>query len=270
MLSKLSKCLTLPFIALLFVTFLYVLLLLLKGDAFGISLNGILTPPTAENIFGTDELGRDVLSRLVSGVSVSLTVGFWVWVLAGTIGTIVGVLSGWFGGWVDMVLMRITDIFLSFPGVLIAICFAALTEPDVKNVIFALGLMGWVSFARLARVQTLSVKKREYIQAATLSGVSGCVMVFFYVLPNIAAPLIVESIFTVAGAMLSEAGLSFLGIGVQPPEASLGSMLREGARYMLMAPHLVVVPGVTLMLLVLTLNLVGDALRDKLDMKSSQ
>ncbi len=270
MLSKLSQALNLPTIFVLVVTVLYGILMLLNGDAFSISLNGILTVPTSENLLGTDELGRDVLSRLVSGVSVSLTVGFWVWLLAGSIGTVVGVVSGWFGGWVDMILMRITDVFLSFPGVLIAICFAALTEPDVKNVIFALGLMGWVSFARLARVQTLSIKKQEYIQAATLSGVSGFVMVLFYVLPNIAAPLIVESVFTVAGAMLSEAGLSFLGIGVQPPEASLGSMLREGARYMLMAPHLVVVPGVTLMLLVLSLNLVGDALRDKLDMKSSQ
>lgn len=246
----------------------YVLLSFIKGDGLNISLENILQGISTEHYFGTDELGRDVLSRLVSGIEVSLMVGFWVWVLAGFIGTFVGLLSGWFGGWVDMILMRVTDIFLSFPGVLIAICFAALTAPDIKNVIFALGLMGWVSFARLARVQTLAIKKQEYIQAAHLSGVSGFVIVLFYVLPNIAAPLIVESVFTIAGAILAEAGLSFLGIGIQPPDASLGSMLREGARYMLMAPHLVVVPGATLMLIVLCLNLVGDALRDKLDMKS--
>lgn len=237
------------------------------ADAFVIHLDNILSGPSNKFILGTDELGRDLLPRLVDGVQVSLLVGVSVLLLAGTIGTLVGVVSGWFGGWVDTVLMRITDVFLSFPGVLIAICFAALTAPDIKNVVFALGFMGWVSFARLARVQTLAVKNLEYMQAAHLSGVRTVTMLIFYVLPNIAAPLIVESVFTIAGAMLSEAGLSFLGIGIQPPDASLGSMLREGARYMLMAPHLVVVPGVTLMVLVFTLNVVGDKIRDRLDVK---
>lgn len=260
---------SLPFAFVIAVLLGFAILATLSGDGISITLNEIMQSPSNEHLFGTDELGRDILSRLVAGVQVSLSVGFWVLVLAGTIGTAVGIVSGWCGGWIDMLLMRITDIFLSFPGVLIAICFAALTAPDIKNVIFALGLMGWVSFARLARVQTLTVKKNEFIQAATLSGVSPFMIVLIYVLPNIAAPLIVESVFTVAGAMLSEAGLSFLGIGIQPPDASLGSMLREGARYMLMAPHMVVVPGVTLMLLVLSLNLVGDALRDRMDMKSS-
>lgn len=270
MLSKLSQKLSLPLVFFVILILIFTLLNFLKIDGLHISLENILQGFSNEHYFGTDELGRDVLSRLISGVKVSLMVGFWVLVLTSTIGIFVGILSGWYGGWIDMVLMRITDIFLSFPGVLIAICFAALTEPDIKNVIFALGLMGWVSFARLARVQTLAIKKQEYIQAAHLSGVSGFVIVCFYVLPNIAAPLIVESVFTVAGAILAEAGLSFLGIGIQPPDASLGSMLREGARYMLMAPHLVVVPGVTLMLIVLCLNLVGDALRDKMDMKRSK
>jgi len=238
------------------------------ADAFMIHLDNILSAPSRQYILGTDELGRDLLPRLLDGVQVSLTVGVSVLLLAGTIGTIMGVVSGWFGGWIDTVLMRITDIFLSFPGVLIAICFAALTAPDIKNVIFALGLMGWVSFARLARVQTMAVKNLEYMQAAHLSGVGTIAMLFVYVLPNIAAPLIVESVFTIAGAMLSEAGLSFLGIGIQPPHASLGSILREGARYMLMAPHLVVVPGVTLMLLVFSLNVAGDKIRDRMDKKS--
>jgi peptide/nickel transport system permease protein len=166
---------------------------------------------------------------------------------------------------VDAVLMRITDIFLSFPGILIAICFAALTGPDIKNVIFALGLMGWVSFARLARVQTLKIKNEDYVQSAIISGTSTFTILMVCVLPNIAAPLIIESVFTIAGAMLSEAGLSFLGIGIQAPDPSLGSMLREGARYLLVAPHLVVVPGATLMCIVFTLNLAGDKLRDTLD-----
>ncbi len=271
MLSAFAQMFRMPWFLFAFVVaILMVTAVVWKGDPYTIALDNMLSPPSADYLLGTDELGRDLLTRLMSGATLSVYVGFCVLMLAGVIGTVVGVVSGWFGGWVDMLLMRVTDIFLSFPGVLIAICFAALTAPDVKNVIFALGLMGWVSFARLARVQTMAVKKQEYIQAARLSGVSGFVIVLFYVLPNIAAPLVVESVFTIAGAMLSEAGLSFLGIGVQPPEASLGAMLREGARYMLMAPHLVVVPGVTLMLLVFTLNLVGDKLRDKLDKTNLQ
>lgn len=238
-----------------------------NGDATLIRLDSILNTPSSNHILGTDELGRDVFSRLIDGVQVSIVVGVSVLLLAGTIGTIVGIISGWFGGWIDLILMRVTDIFLSFPGVLIAICFAALTAPDIKNVVFALGLMGWVSFARLARVQTMAVKNLEYMQAAHLSGVGSFKLLTVYVLPNISAPLIVESVFTIAGAMLSEAGLSFLGIGIQPPDASLGSMLREGARYMLMAPHLVVVPGATLMALVFALNLAGDKIRDKLDVR---
>tara|TARA_R110000868_G_scaffold190862_2_gene434952 strand:- start:17959 stop:18753 length:795 start_codon:yes stop_codon:yes gene_type:complete len=263
MLSKLSQFL----IPAVFIFGLVLVFQFLNADPFTIHLESILNAPSSAYWLGTDELGRDVLPRLIDGVKVSLTVGVSVLLLAGTIGVVIGVVSGWYGGIVDTVLMRITDVFLSFPGVLIAICFAALTEPDVKNVIFALGLMGWVSFARLARVQTLSIKNLEYMQAAHLGGVGTVRMLSHYVLPNIAAPLIVESIFTIAGAMLSEAGLSFLGIGIQPPDASLGAMLREGARYMLMAPHLVVVPGVTLMLLVFSLNLAGDKIRDRLDVK---
>lgn len=236
-------------------------------DPTHIELANILQHPTLAHIAGTDELGRDILARLSGGIQVSLFVGISVLIIAGTIGTLIGIISGWYGGWIDSTLMRITDIFLSFPGILIAICLCALAGPGIENVILALGLMGWVSFARLARVQTLAVKNLEYMQAANLSGVKTTPRLVRYILPNIAAPLIVESIFTVAGAMLSEAGLSFLGIGIQPPEPSLGSMLREGARYMLVAPHLVLAPGLTLMALIFSLNLAGDRLRDKLDVR---
>ncbi len=232
-----------------------------------IQIENILSSPTFNYILGTDELGRDILPRLAKGILVSVYVGISVLVLSSIIGITVGMISGWYGGIIDTILMRITDIFLSFPGILIAICFAALAGPSVNNVILALGLMGWVSFARLTRIQVLAIKKEEFIQAAILSGVKKSQIWIKYVFPNITAPLIVEAVFVVAGSIIAEAGLSFLGIGIQAPDPSLGSMLREGTRYMLVAPHLVFVPGITLMLLILMLSLVGDILRDKLDVR---
>lgn len=234
-------------------------------DPLNLDLMHLMQSPAWAVPLGTDELGRDVLARLAMGVRLSVGVGLAVVLVAGTVGVTVGLLSGYLGGWVDMVLMRVTDVFLSFPGILIAIAFAALAGPGVGNVVAALCLMGWVGFARLARAQTLSLRREEFVQAARVCGTPGGVIMARHILPNIAAPLIVEAVFAMAGAMIAEAGLSFLGIGVQPPAPSLGSMLREGARYMLVAPHLVLAPGLVLMLLVLALNLLGDQLRDKLD-----
>lgn len=238
------------------------------GDALSLNLDQLLTPPSAMHWLGTDELGRDILQRLSAGVGLSLRVGIVVVLVAGSIGITIGLISGYMGGWVDSILMRITDVFLAFPGILIAIAFAALAGPGIENVIMALALMGWVGFARLTRAQTLALANAEYVQAAQVSGVSHGRILFTYLLPNISAPLIIEAVFATAGAMIAEAGLSFLGIGVQPPEPSLGSMLREGARYMLVAPHAVLAPGLTLMGLVLLLNLLGDRLRDKMDVRA--
>lgn len=239
----------------------------MQTNPLAINLEALFHPPSLTHLFGTDELGRDVLARLVRGMWLSIQVGVAVLLLAGSIGTTIGVMSGWFGGWVDALLMRVTDVFLAFPGILIAIAFTALAGPGVENVVLALGLMGWVTFARLARVQTLALKGREHIQAAVLCGTGTVRLLLLRVLPNISAPLIVEGIFTVAGAIVAEAGLSFLGIGVPPPEPSLGTMLREGARYMLVSPHLVLVPGIALMMLVLALNVLGDKLRERLDVR---
>lgn len=230
-----------------------------------IDLYSLMTGPDNYHWFGTDELGRDVLTRLGIGARLSLFVGLCVVCVSFTIGTLIGTISGYLGGWVDTVLMRITDVFLSFPGILMAIAFAALAGPGVGNVIMALCLMGWVTFARLARAQTLSMREEDFMRAAEVAGVGPVRLLVVYILPNIAAPLIVEASFSMAGAMIAEAGLSFLGIGVQPPAPSLGVMLREGARYMLVAPHLVLAPGLVLMGLVLMMNWLGDRLRDKLD-----
>jgi peptide/nickel transport system permease protein len=249
---------------------LAVLPMFVAADPTVLNLEHLLAAPSTTHWLGTDELGRDLLSRLLYGMQVSLMVGFIVVAVSGTVGTLIGLVSGYFGGWVDTLLMRITDVFLSFPGILIAIAFAALAGPGVENVILALCLMGWVGFARLARAQTLSLRHEDYIRAAEISGVPVARILFGYLLPNVSAPLIVEASFSVAGAMMAEAGLSFLGIGIQPPWPSLGSMLREGARYMLVAPHVVLVPGLALMGLVLAMNLLGDRLRDKLDARHSR
>ncbi len=237
-------------------------------DPAQINLHALMQAPSAEFWLGTDELGRDMLTRLGLGMRLSVFVGLSVVFVCACIGTAVGIISGYCGGWVDSLLMRITDVFLSFPGIVMAIAFAALAGPGVENVIFALCLMGWVGFARLARAQTLSLRNEEFIHAAALSGVGFLRILTVYILPNIAAPLIVEVSFSMAGAMLAEAGLSFLGIGVQAPNPSLGAMLREGARYMLVAPHMVMVPGFTLMALVLMMNALGDKLRDRMDVRA--
>ena len=237
-------------------------------DPAQINLSALMQGPSADFFLGTDELGRDMLTRLGLGMRLSVFVGLSVVCVCAFIGTLVGIISGYCGGWVDSLLMRITDVFLSFPGILMAIAFAALAGPGVENVIFALCLMGWVGFARLARAQTLSLRGEEFIHAAALSGVGFFRILAVYILPNIAAPLIVEASFSMAGAMLAEAGLSFLGIGVQAPAPSLGAMLREGARYMLVAPHMVMVPGFTLMGLVLMMNALGDKLRDRMDVRT--
>ena len=235
---------------------------------FMIDLDNLFAPPSFNHFLGTDELGRDVLARLWVGVKLSVYVGLVVALISGTIGITVGLMSGYVGGWLDTVIMRITDIFLAFPGILLAIAFAALLGPGVENVIVALSLMSWVGFARLARAEALRLRHQPFVESAQVSGATPGRIILRYVLPNAAAPLIVEAIFATAGAMIAEAGLSFLGLGVQPPDPSLGAMLREGARYMLVVPHLVLAPGLALMVLVLGLNVIGDKLRDKLDARN--
>ena len=233
-----------------------------------IALEQILRSPTLANGLGYDDLGRPVLDRLLLGARTSLVVAFAVMLISLVIGTAVGVLSAWWGGYADQLLMRITDIFLAFPGILLALALAGLLGPGILNVVIALSVVGWVGFARLARAQVLVVREREHLQAARALGSSQWRCIWQHVLPLIAAPLIVEATFTVSGLIIAEAGLSFLGLGVQPPASSWGSMLRDGARYLLIAPHLVVIPGLALMSIVLAINLLGDQLRDRLDVKA--
>jgi peptide/nickel transport system permease protein len=232
-----------------------------------IALPRILHPPGADSWLGYDDLGRPVWDRLVHGAGTSFFAALWVMLLSLTIGTAVGLVSGWLGGIYDRVVVHVIDIFLAFPGLLLAIALAGLLGPGLDNVIIALSAVGWVGYARLARAQTLSLKQREHVRAALALGARTPRILLRHVLPLLSAPLIVEATFGVAGVVIAEAGLSFLGLGVQAPAASWGNMLRDGTRYMLMAPHLVLAPGLALLLVVLSVNLLGDRLRDWLDVR---
>lgn len=233
-----------------------------------VSLNQFLNGPSSSAILGTDELGRPVLERLILGANTSLLVALGVVFFSAIIGTTIGVYSGFVGGWTDRIITKVIDVFLAFPGLLLAIALAAILGPGVENVVFALVVVGWVGYARLARAQTLSLRHREHVFAARALGVATPMILFKHILPLTLAPLGVEATFGIAAAVISEAGLSFLGLGVQPPDASWGSMIKEGTRYLLVAPHLVLAPGIALMLVVLAVNLIGDQWRDYLDVRT--
>ena len=233
-----------------------------------VDLRQILSAPSAGLALGADDLGRPVLDRLIAGARTSFVVGVGVVAFSALFGALIGAIAGFAGGWVELLLVRIIDVFLAFPGILLAIALAGILGPGVGNLILALGIVGWVGFARLTRAQILSLKSRDHVLAARALGVRAPTLVLRHLLPLTLAPLIVEATFGVAAAVIAEAGLSFLGLGVQPPAASWGSMIRDGVAYMLVAPHLVVAPGAAIMLVVLSVNLLGDQLRDRFDVRS--
>ncbi len=233
-----------------------------------IILPNILQAPSSFEWLGYDDLGRPVLDRLIMGAKTSFFVAFGVIFVSVTVGTLVGAISAWFGGYIDLVLVRIMDVFLAFPGILLAIALSGILGPGIENVVFALSVVGWVGFARLARAQTLSLRRREHVLAAIALGARTPRILWYHILPLLLAPLIVEATFGIAGIVIAEAGLSFLGLGVQPPTASWGSMIKDGTSYMLVAPHMVLAPGLVLLLVVLSVNILGDKLRDYLDVKS--
>lgn len=232
-----------------------------------INLEKILTHPELHAWLGHDDLGRDILARLLAGAGVSLTVAVTVTLITLTFGTVLGLISGYFGGWLDRVLMQVTDVFLAFPGILLAIAFAAVLGPGLTNLILALCLTSWVGYARLTRAQALSLRNRQHVLAAQSLGASTPRILLRHMLPLLAAPLLVEVTFSIASLVIAEASLSFLGLGIQAPNASWGSMLRDGVRYLLVAPHYVLAVGLSLMSLVLAVNVLGDRLRDRWDVK---
>ncbi len=233
-----------------------------------IDLNAVLAPINTHYWLGADDLGRDILARILAGVQVSFFVAIIVTVITMLIGVFVGLVAGFYGGKIDAILMKITDIFLAFPGILLAIAFAAVLGAGLGNLILALCITGWVSYARLTRGQTLSLRNRQHVIAAESLGASVPRILIRHILPLLGSILMVEATYSLASVMIAEASLSFLGLGIQAPDASWGAMLRDGVRYMLVAPHYVLVVGLSLMSLILAINLGGDYLRDKLDVRT--
>ena len=232
-----------------------------------IHLEKILATPGSGALLGFDDLGRQIDERLLVGARTSFLVAFWVVGLSMTVGTVAGTATAYLGGWWDRIMVQLVDIFLAFPGILLAIALAGLLGPGIDNVVIALTTVGWVGYARLSRAQVLSLKHREHVQAAEALGSSKWRIIRRHLIPLMAAPLIVEATFGIAAVVIAEAGLSFLGLGVQPPQASWGAMIRDGTRYMLVAPHMVFAPGVAIFAVVLSVNLLGDRLRDRLDIR---
>jgi peptide/nickel transport system permease protein len=225
-----------------------------------------LLAPTAAHWMGTDELGRDILSRIIFGTRVSMLVSVCVVFGAGVIGLAIGALAGYFGGWFDrFVNIILINAFLSFPGILLAIAFAAFLGPGLDKVILALVVTGWAGYARLARAQILQAKEMEYVLAARSLGASHARILVRHLLPNILQPILVQATIAMAGAILAESTLSFLGVGVLAPMPSWGAMLNDARGHLFDAPHLVIFPALAVMTAVLAFNLLGDALRDWLD-----
>lgn len=233
-----------------------------------VNLSRILAGPGDGAWLGYDDLGRPLWDRVAVGARYSFFVAIVVVGVSSVVGTLLGALSAYRGGWVDHVTVRVIDIFLAFPGILLAIALAGALGAGLNNVVIALSVVGWVGFARLSRAQVLALKGREHVQAAIVLGANPMSIVLRHLLPLIMAPLIIEATFGIASVVIAEAGLSFLGLGIQPPTPSWGSMIRDGARYMLVSPHMVMVPGIALMLVVLAVNILGDRLRDWIDVKA--
>ncbi len=230
----------------------------------------ILEAPSSAHLLGTDSLGRDCLSRLIYGSRISLLVGVVSVGIATSIGTVLGALAGFYGRWVDTLIMRLVDIMLCFPTIFLIMAVIAFLQPSIWNIMAVIGLTGWMGVARLVRAEFLSLRQRDFVLAARISGASSLRIAFHHILPNAIAPILVAATLGVGGAILTESALSFLGIGVQPPTPSWGNMLTEGKDNLEIAWWLSVFPGLAILITVLGYNLLGEGLRDALDPRSRQ
>jgi ABC-type dipeptide/oligopeptide/nickel transport system permease subunit len=232
--------------------------------------NAVLAHPSSKHLLGTDDLGHDVLSRLIWGARASMQVGVFSTLLAMVIAVPIGMLAGYYRGWVDLVIARLTDVLLAFPFLILAVGLAAILGPSLLNATLALGIGTVPGFIRIARGETLALREEDYVPAAVLNGANDATIIFRHILPNMTNTLIVQATVTIPGAIVGEAILSFLGLGVQPPSASWGTMLQEAEPYLTQAPRLAVYPGLAVMLAALAFNVLGDGLRDVLDPRTTR
>lgn len=239
--------------------------LLSPYDPTDIDLNNTVKPPTPEHIMGTDDKGRDVFSRVLAGTRPTLMIGLFAVFIGASFGIFLGVVSGFYGKKIDTVIMRIVDIMLAFPGIILALAIVGALGPGIRNVTIAVGIFSIPMFARLARSSTLQVKNLEYIDSVRVLGGKDSAIILKYVLPNIISPLIVQATLRLATAILSASALSFLGVGAQPPSPEWGAMLSNAREYIFTAPYLAIFPGLMLCLMTMGFNLLGDGLRDVLD-----
>ncbi|MBQ9155740.1 MAG: ABC transporter permease [Eubacterium sp.] len=230
-------------------------------------LSNAIMPPSSEHIFGTDKMGRDIFARVIYGARTSLVATFAIVALIFVIGMVLGIVAGYFGGAVDVVIMRISDMFLAFPGLVLALAVAGIMGASVRNAILAISLVGWPRYARLARSLVLQIRHRDYVDAAVVTGSKTLYMLVRYMLPNALPMLVITAATDIGGMMLELAALSFLGFGAVPPTPEWGLMLNEGRAYMQQAPWLMIFPGLAIFITVVIFNMLGDSLRDILDPK---
>ena|SRR5690625_4357920 len=226
-----------------------------------------LASPSLDHWFGTDHLGRDIFSRIIHGMKLTLYIGFSSVVLGATVGVLLGIISGYYGKQIDTIIMRVMDVLLAFPGILLALAIVSVLGPSLNNVIIAVAIFSVPVFARIVGGSTLEVKNLEYVDAIKALGASDMRVIFKHILPNVTSPLIVQATLNIATAVLAASGLSFLGLGAQPPMPEWGAMLSDGRNYLFNAPHVAFFPGVAIVIVVLAFNILGDGLRDALDPK---
>jgi peptide/nickel transport system permease protein len=266
-----NKRLVIGFILVLFIIFVAVFAPLIASEGlFSMDFDARLAPPSQDHPLGCDDFGRDLLSRIILGTRVSLTVGLVSQLLALLIGATLGMIAGYYGELVDNIIMRIMDVFFSFPSLLLAIALMTAFGSSISNIIMAIGIVYTPHFARIVRGSVLSVKEKEYIESAKAQGMSDFRLIIKHILPNIMGPIIIYATMGIGDAILTEAGLSFLGLGIQPPTPSWGGMLSNGKNFISVAPYEVIFAGVAIMFTVLAFNTFGDGIRDYLDPKQNQ
>lgn len=230
-------------------------------------LKDALQPPGGTHIFGTDKLGRDIFTRVIYGARASLTAAFSVVLIIFLLGTVLGVLAGYFGGWIDAVIMRIADMMVSFPGMVFAMAIAGILGASMRNAVIAVALVSWTKYARLARSLVLKIRNRDYVAAAVVTGSKTLYILTKYMIPNVIPTLVITAATDIGGMMLELAGLSFLGFGAKAPTPEWGLMLNEGRPFIQSAPWMMIYPGAAIFVVVVVFNLLGDALRDVLDVR---